>query len=329
MRIDNPQYFLFLFIPVCIALVSFPAYLMGRSSIAALTKRPENEDFFTRYLVKSFFSLLFFLLFSVFAVLALVGFSWGRTPVEEDRSGLDVIFVVDVSRSMLARDTSPDRLTAAANLARGLIGGLPSVRFGVVAFKGVGVTVVPMTEDRFVLESFFDQISPSVLGSPGTSLESGLERAVESFPPATERHRLIMVLSDGESSSGSPKAAAVKAAEQGIPVFTVGFGTLEGSRIPLKDGGFVLDRNEKPVVTRLEEELLKDIALSAEGVYYSADEPGIVSRVIEGIRGYEESRLKLGFRLALTRRYRVFLLLAFFFLVCHVFIRSLRWKSLA
>jgi Ca-activated chloride channel family protein len=184
-----------------------------------------------------------------------------------------------------------------------------------------------MTEDRSVLESFLDHIDPGMVNAPGTSVESGLEAALASFPAGTDRHRAVVLLSDGESLDRVSTKSPIRAAEEGIPLYSIGVGGTEGTTIRLPGGGIVTGRNRKPVVTRLNEGPLKTAAELSGGAYFSAAEAGAAGRLAEAVLAFEDSRGKMGFRLVSLRRYRGFLLAGFIALIMHILIRSLGWKK--
>ncbi|MDR1931536.1 MAG: VWA domain-containing protein [Spirochaetales bacterium] len=332
MNVENPFYLLLLLILIPVAAAAVWNYRQGRVSRGRLTGDTEGggagaNDVFNRFFVKTFLSTLFFCAFLVLALLALADISWGTSPEPEDRSGLDVVIAVDVSRSMLAQDSPAQRLRTAADICLGLMQGLPRCRFAVVVFRGAALLAVPMTEDRQILESFFQNISPSVAGSAGTSVESGLDLALEAFPAGTASHKAIVLLSDGESLAGFPGASAEKAETLGIPVFTVGTGAAEGSVIRLADGSLLTGKDGRPVVTRLNENALRAIAGLSRGEYFSSREPGVTSRLAQKLLDFEESRGKMGFRLVSVHRYRGFLFAGFLLLCAAVLVRSIKWRK--
>jgi Ca-activated chloride channel family protein len=184
-----------------------------------------------------------------------------------------------------------------------------------------------MTEDRQILETFFQNVSPSVAAFAGTNLESGLKLAIEAFPTGTASHKAVVLLSDGESLTDFHGGNTEEAAARGIPVFAVGIGAPEGSVIRLADGSLVTGKDGQPVVTRLNESALMRIAALSRGEYFSSREPGVVSRLTQKLRGFEESRGKMGFRLVPVRRYRGFLFAGFLLLCASILVRSIRWKK--
>jgi Ca-activated chloride channel family protein len=327
----RPLYLLLLLLLVPLILTALGGYRRGRISRARLSGNPEGSDpeandIFEGFFVKTFLSSLFFCGVFVCSVLALADISWGKEPAPEDHSGLDVMLVLDVSRSMLAQDAQPYRLRAAADIALELVQGLGHARFGVVAFKGGAVQAVPLTEDRQILETFFQQISPAVVRAPGTSVESGLEEALGAFPAGTASHKVIVLLSDGESLSDFTGGSAGKAGAEGIPIFAVGLGATSGSTIRMPDGDFLTGKDGRPVVTRLNAEALMTVADLSGGEYFSARETA-AGLLAERLRDFEESRGRMGFRLVPVRRYRSFLLAGFALLWASILVRSIKWEK--
>jgi Ca-activated chloride channel family protein len=327
----DPGYLFFLLFLIPIILAALRGYKQGRVSRERLTGMRDGESsagvFGGWFFVRIFLGALLFCAFFVFSVLALADISWGTAPEPEDRSGLDIVVTLDVSRSMLAPDNQPSRLRAAAGIAQGLVQSLPHSRFAVVAFKGASIIAVPMTEDRQILETFFQDVSPSVVSSPGSSLEAGMELALNAFPQGNPSHRAIVLLSDGESLQTFSTRSAEKAGEAGVPVFCIGMGGAEGSVIRLEGAGLVTRRDGTPVVTRQNAQVLKTISDVSQGEYFSSREPGVVSRLARKLQDFEESRGKMGFRLVPVRRYRSFLLAGFLLLCASVLVRSGKWKK--
>lgn len=327
MKIASPRALWLLVLLIPIALILIRNYGFGRHDLRLLGGRGRHQEMSNVYLVKSFFSGLFFCLFFVFAVFSLAGISWGQTPSEDDRVGLDVVMAVDVSRSMLAEDVKPSRLDRSRDIIRGLLRELPGTRYGVSVFKGAGSIVIPITEDRMAIESFMDYLSPQVLTAPGTNLERGIDTALSMFPAATGRFRAVILFTDGESQDGDPYAAADRAQKLGIPIFTVAAGTTQGATIPLGDGSVIQDSAGKPVVTRANVGLLDDVARISGGTSFQLSDPAVFSLLLTAVQHYAGTRASGGFRLVDVPRYRIFLGLALMFLVFSLAVRVVKWKN--
>ena len=327
MTVASPKALWLLALLVPIILVLLRNYGFGRHDLTLLGGRWREQESLNVYLVKSFFGGLFFCLFYIFMVLSLAGFSWGQAPVEEDRSGIDIVIAVDVSRSMLAQDIRPSRLDRSRDIIRGLLRELPGSRYGIDVFKGTGAAVIPVTEDRLSIQSFLDYLGPQILTSPGTNLERGIDSAIHMFPAGTGRFRVVVLFSDGEAQAGDALKAAARAAKLGIPVFTVVAGTVEGATIPLSDGNVVRDASGKEVVTRAHPGVMASIAVESGGKSFSLSDPAVFSALLSSIQKYAGVRTSEGFRLVDVPRYAIFLSLALLFLLLSIGVRVVKWKN--
>lgn len=328
MSIDHPRILWLLLALIPLAALQFYQYRNGRRDLALLAG-DRRESVLTVYLVKWFFSSLFFLLAVAFSILALAGFSWGQRSVEEDRSGLDVVVAVDVSRSMRATDgDETSRIIEARETIRGLVQELPTARFGIVVFAGRALRAVPVTEDRVSVDSFIASLGTEVLSAQGTDLEAGLETAFAAFPEGANRNRVIVVLSDGEQHRGNPLRPAEVAGTAGVPVFTATFGSREGSTIPLADGSRLTDERGNVVLTRANPEAMADIARVAESSSFRADVGDVFAPLLREIRGFEQRREREGFRLVPVPRYRLFLTAAVIAVALSLVVRVFRWRGI-
>jgi len=326
MSVTHPEVFRLLAAVPFIVLVLVLSYRAGCKDTARLIGSLHESTVRNLFLVKSFFGGLSFVAFYVLLVSSLAGFSWGLTTEREDRSGLDVVFAVDVSLSMLAEDAQPSRLARSGDLMRAVVQDLAGARFGVVAFTGSATRLLPLTEDQAAIESLLNLVGPELLSTPGTDLERALSTALASFPSDSDRHRAVVVFSDGEAHSGDESGPAREAAARGIGVFTVTVGTPEGGAVPLLDGGRAFDRDGNPVHSRAEPERMRRAAEVAGGFHLDASEPGVFSRLPDALSEFEGRRDSEGFRTVPVERYRFFLGWALVMLVVHILIRSLRWR---
>ncbi len=206
------------------------------------------------------------------AALALAQPRWGSGTQEVERKGVDVVFLMDSSLSMAARDVAPSRLFVAKTLVRRMVRSMPGNRVGLVQTEGTGMVLAPLTLDGGVLDLLLDTIEPGSLPNPGTELAPGLETALRLFGEGGEKHRALVVLSDGEDHGGGIEERIALLKENGVVVHALGIGTTEGARIPIPgtpnfkptfkktaDGSFVL--------TRLHEDVLESLARGTRGTY--------------------------------------------------------------
>jgi len=221
---------------------------------------------------------------------------FGTKMERVERSGVDVIFAVDTSQSMLARDVKPDRLGAAKDTVSALIARMQGDRVGIVAFAGDAFLYCPLTIDYGAAQMFLDAMDTQVIGDPGTALADAINVALDGFEAAEHKYHHLVILTDGEDHRGGAVKAAEEARKQGLTIHVVGVGSTEGEPIPIvaPDGtvtGHKRDQSGNVVVTRLDEDTLKKIAEAGGGVYVSASGGGIpVDRLLAALQS-EEGRV--------------------------------------
>ena len=189
------------------------------------------------------------------------------------RKGVDLLFLLDVSKSMLARDVKPSRLERAKRDIRGLLPELTGERVGLVVFSGSPVLVCPLTHDYDAFQELLSRVDTNLPALGGTDLGRGLEAALRALGPGHEASKAVILLSDGEDLIGEWRAALKKAVRRKIRVYAVGYGTPEGAKITVKQGGkevFLKGPDGKEVVTRLYEKTLREVAEKTGGAYIRA-----------------------------------------------------------
>lgn len=228
------------------------------------------------------------------SVFALARPRWGAHTETVERRGVDLVFVLDTSLSMAARDVHPDRLFVARSMLRRLTAELPGSRVGLVQAEGEGLVLTPLTIDVAVLDLLTDPLEPSTLPVPGTRLRPALEQAAKLFPPAGERGRAIVVLSDGEDHGGGLESTAKSLHQQGIRIFALGIGTTQGAPIPVgvdADVHYKTDDSGHVVITRLHEEALQTLTRETGGVYLRVDSAGAeISPLVRAIHHLATTR---------------------------------------
>ena len=221
--------------------------------------------------------------------LALARPRWGLSEQTVERKGVDVVFVVDSSLSMGALDVSPSRLFVAKSLVRRMVREMPGNRVGLVQMEGDGVVLAPLTLDGGVLELFLDTIDPGSLPVPGTELAPGMDAALRLFGEESGKHRVLVLLSDGEDHGGGLDAETSRLRELGVIVHTIGVGTPAGAPVPIPGGMGEIKKNSdgSAVVTRLHEDVLENLARATGGTYLrattAAADPAPILRLIDGM----------------------------------------------
>ncbi|HBL26124.1 MAG TPA: hypothetical protein DD490_04735 [Acidobacteria bacterium] len=222
------------------------------------------------------------------ATLALARPQWGSGQEEVERRGVDVVFLIDSSLSMGAADVAPSRLYVAKALLRRMTRAMPGNRVALVQTEGTGVVLAPLTLDAAVVDVLLDTIEPGSLPTPGTELAPGLDTALRLFPDEGKKHRVLVVLSDGEDHGGGLEQETVRLRDAGIVVHAFGIGTPEGAQVPVPGSGgrsFKREADGSQVITRLHEEVLEAMARGTRGSYTrvtnAAADPGPVLRKID------------------------------------------------
>ena len=190
-----------------------------------------------------------------FLIIALVNPKMGTKVEKVKRQGIDIVFAVDVSKSMLAEDVAPNRLEKSKQLVSQLINQLGSDRIGIVAYSGSAFPVLPMTSDYGVAKMFLQSMNPGMISSQGTSIDQAIDLAsTKFFDKKDKTNKLLILISDGEDHSASYQDAVENATKIGIKIITVGVGTEKGGPIPLKRNGILegyqKDKDDQTVITK-------------------------------------------------------------------------------
>jgi tetratricopeptide (TPR) repeat protein len=221
--------------------------------------------------------------------LALARPRWGLSEQTVERKGVDVVFVVDSSLSMGALDVSPSRLFVAKSLVLRMVREMPGNRLGLVQTEGDGVVLAPLTLDGGVLELLLDTIDPGSLPVPGTELAPGMDAALRLFGQESGKHRVLILLSDGEDHGGGMESETNRLRELGVIVHTVGVGTPTGAPVPVPGamGEVKKESDGSVVVSRLNEDMLQNLARATGGTYLrattAAADPAQILRAVDGM----------------------------------------------
>lgn len=203
------------------------------------------------------------------AITALAKPRWGYTYEDVKRRGLDLLFAVDTSRSMLSNDVSPNRLARVKLAAQDLLTQLEGDRVGLIAFAGRAFLQAPLTIDYDAALEAINDLDTSTIPEGGTNISDAIALATKTLGKSAQGNRALVVFTDGEELSGDALNAAKTAAENGMRIFTIGVGTPQGSLIPVpgEQGGFVKDAGGQVVKSKLDEGRLRQIAQETGGIY--------------------------------------------------------------
>lgn len=276
MELDEKKYLYLLFLlPLVVLLFLYTLYWKRKKQrefgdLDAIKKlSPEKSTF------KPTFKLVIILLALAGLILGLVNPKIGTKMETVKREGIDIVFAMDISKSMLAEDVAPSRLEKSKQIVSQIINQLGNDRIGIVAYAGSAFPVLPITTDYSVAKMFLQSMNTGMVSSQGTSLDEAIKLSATYFDDKSKTSKLLILISDGEDHSEGAQAAAEEANKQGMRIITVGIGTEKGGTIPLKRNGIVesyqRDNNDQVVVTKLNRGSLEAIAKATKGGYVNGN----------------------------------------------------------
>jgi len=267
-----------------------------------------------------------------FLVIGLVNPKIGTKSETVKREGIDIVFAVDVSKSMLCEDVAPSRLEKSKQIVSQIINQLVGDRIGIVAYAGSAFPVLPITTDYGVAKMFLQSMNPSMVSSQGTSLDEAIKLSSTYFDDDKKTSKLLILISDGEDHSEGASDAAEEANKLGMKIMTIGVGTPKGGPIPLKENGRVLsfkrDQNNEVVVTKLNEESLKLISKNTKGGYINGNNTKeVLEYVKNALDNIEKTEFEAQQFTDYNSQFQWFLGIAFFLLLLDVFFleRKTKW----
>ena len=333
MELDESKYLYLLFIvPILVLLFLYNQYWKRRKQrefgdldlIKQLS--PEKSAF------KPIFKLVVMLLALVGLILGLVNPKIGTKMETVKREGIDIVFAMDVSKSMLAEDVVPSRLEKSKQIVSQLINQLGNDRIGIVAYAGSAFPVLPITTDYSVAKMFLQSINTDIVSSQGTSLDEAIKLAATYFEEKSKTSKLLIMISDGEDHSEGAESAAEEANKLGMKIITIGVGTEKGSTIPLRVNGviesFKRDNNNEVVITKLNKEGLTSIAKATKGGYVSGNNTKeVVDYVKNALDNIQKTEFESTQMADFQSQFQWFLGFAFALLFLDVFLleRKTKW----
>ena len=276
-------------------------------------------------LFKSILKLVVLSLAFASLAIALVNPKIGTKLETVKREGVDIVFAIDVSKSMLAEDIAPNRLEKAKQLVTQIINNLASDRVGIIAYAGKAFPQLPITTDYAAAKMFLQNMNTDMLSSQGTAINEAIKLAKTYYDDEEQTNRVLIIISDGEDHSDEAASVAEEANEEGIRIFTIGVGDVKGGPIPEKRNGIVLnykkDNNGETVITRLNEEILKSIASKANGVYINGKNTNeLVDQIGEILNKMDKKEFESKQYADFKDQFQWFLGIALFFLVLDIFL---------
>lgn len=273
-KFANPEY-LYLFFAIPVFIIGFIFLnIRKRKSVEklgtlALVKRMMPE----LSLKRSYLKFWLVIVAIGFGIIVLARPQFGTKVEKVDKKGIELVIAIDVSNSMMAEDIKPSRLAKAKQMLTRIIDERRDDKVAIVVFAGEAFIQLPLTPDNQSAKLFLETIDPSLVPVQGTAIGSAIDISMSCFSNDTDIDKAIVLITDGEGHEGNAEEAAARAAEQGVHVNVVGIGTTEGAMIPVSPGSNNMKRDTQgqPVVTKLNEEMCRQIAKAGKGLYAHAD----------------------------------------------------------
>ncbi|MCL2389289.1 MAG: VWA domain-containing protein [Elusimicrobia bacterium] len=333
---QNSHYFsYFIFVGIFTAMFLIFYKLMRKDfknfSDAEIFKDISNLSF-KKHLLRGGFLILAF----VCIVTALARPRWGFVEGERTVAASDIVIALDTSKSMLARDLRPDRITRARMVFYNLVRQLPGQRIGLIAFAGKAVWKCPLTHDHNAFLMFLNVLDTNSVPFYGTNIASAINLAVDSLRYSPQGSKALVLITDGEHLAGEDINQAVRNAQDiGLVIFTVGIGTIEGEPIPLYENGvftgFARDADGSTVMTRLDEAALQRIARQTGGEYFNLNRtPNVAELLARRLNNLDMIEGRTGAFVNLQDRFYIPLALGIIFLMLFFFMPEVKnFKFLA
>lgn len=269
---------------------------------------------------------LFFLVF-LCLILALARPQWGESSKRVERKGVDILFLLDTSLSMLSEDVKPNRFETAKHEIKAIMRKLKGDRVGLVVFSGSAYLQTPLTLDYSAFQLFLESVKVGHVPDPGSSLSSALNYVLRIFPKEDLKYKVLILMTEGEDTLGGLDETLKSLREAKIRVYPIGMGTEAGGPIPLKDQtgrqvGFKKDRSGEVVISRMDPKVLTKIAEETEGLFFpgtSAERE--VDLLLKHIASLGQKNINEKMIAEKEDHYGFFLFWALVFLILELFVR--------
>lgn len=287
-KFEEPIYFYFFaIIPVLVVIFLLVLWWKKRIQKKFITqelllKLAPNVSTF-----KPVLKLLFLIFGFSFLIVSLANPKMGTKLQTVKREGVDVIFALDVSKSMLAKDIAPNRLEKSKQIISKIIDKLGSDRVGIIIYAGNAYPLLPITTDHAAAKMFLQNANPDMVSSQGTAINEALNLTKSYYNKEEQTNKFLIIISDGEDHQEETKQIAQNIANEGVKVYTVGVGTEKGGPIPIQlNGGLIgykKDRKGETVITKRKPDILLGIANAANGDYIDGNKTEIPVEAIEKV----------------------------------------------
>lgn len=290
---------------------------------------------------KQIFKFILLMIAYFFFIIGLANPQIGTKEVERKRQGIDIVIALDVSNSMKAQDIKPSRLERAKQMIYNLLDTLKDDRIGLIVFAGISDILTPLTNDKDAIKIFLESVDTDIINQQGTSIAQSIELAMrlmslkeeESDSKNSAREKVMVIISDGEDHDEGAIQKAKEASEKGFIIHTIGMGSTNGAPIPIfKEGqqiGYKTDASGSIVITKMNSELMQEIANTGNGKFITANENGYVSinPLIEQIEKMQKQEFQSMKFKEWDNHFQYFLGVAFFILLIEALLSERKIKS--
>ena len=325
-ELESPIYFYLLaLLPVIVALFLFNLFWKRKRQAVFADLELFNQLAPEKSSFKPALKLGVLLLALACIIIALVNPKMGTKMETVKRQGIDIVFAVDISKSMLAEDVAPNRLEKTKQIVSQIINQLGNDRVGIVGYAGSAYPVLPMTTDYSIAKMYLQSMNTNMVSSQGTAFNDAIQLAVDFFD-VKDTSKLIILVSDGEDHGDGVEDAVELAKEKGVRIITIGVGTEKGGPIPLRDDrgtivSYKKDQEGETVITKLYPEILKKIADNTKSKYIvGTTTKDVVEEVKKSLDKIEKSEFESQQIADFESQYQWFLALGFLLLLVDVFL---------
>ncbi len=311
-------YYVIPLVLLCIGALIF-RIVRAHKAMRVLTSEQWNKKFLLRFSpTKKIIKALLLSLGIIFLSIALLRPQWNKKEETVAQEGRDLFIALDVSRSMLAKDCLPSRLTCAKEKIKELVRRLSAERVGLVLFSGSAFIQCPLTSDYKAFLMFLDQVDVETISSGTTAFDQAIKKVLEAFAPAQERkNKLVVLFTDGEDFSSNLSHVKKQVQQEGLHIFTFGVGTSSGAPIPIFDEygnqkGHQLDKKGAIVISRLNEGILHTLAHDSGGSYIAmTKDDADLKKLVHQVQQFEKEKIEDKHFSKLEEQYPYFLLISF------------------
>ena len=269
--------------------------------------------------------LFLFFLFIIFSTISLVNPKIGTELKTVKREGVDLVFALDVSKSMLAEDIAPNRLEKGKRIVSEIINSLNNDRVGIIAYAASALPILPITDDYSTAKTFLQSLNTDMLSSQGTAITESINLAKEFYDDEEQTNRVLVILSDGEDHEVKLEDIIPLVQQSGMTIISVGLGSIKGSPIPIKENNIIktYKKNDKGdvVITKLNKELLSSISKSSKGIYIDGfNTEQVVESVVERLKEMDKKEFESKQFVAYKDQFQWFIAFAILFLSLELFV---------